>query len=463
MVIAQALAPPLSTHQVLVFLLQLGVLLLLALCLGGLARRLGLPAVAGELATGILLGPSILGRAAPSVTGWLLPARPDQAHLLEAFGEFAVLVLVGITAAQLDLRTLWRRRGVVTRVGMAGLVLPFGLGVGAGLLIPAGLVGASAHQLTFAGFLGVALGVSAIPVIAKTLADMQLLHRDVGQLTLSAAAVQDATGWFLLSLVSTTVVAGFSAGRLAVSVLELVGFVVLAALLGRPLVRQALRVAARSDGAGPVTATAVVVIVLGAAASQALGLGAVFGAFMAGALISAARPDPHGLAPLRTIAMAVLAPIFLAGAGLRIDLSALARPGVAVTAVAVLGLAVAGKLAGGYVGARLSRLGHWEGLAIGAGLNARGVVEVVVASVGLQLGILTVEMYTVVLLVAVVTSLMAPPLLRWAMARVEHSAEERLRHAEQRAWLSPGVQPGLLLERGQVRRPDGDPPGPLAG
>ena len=132
---------------------------------------------------------------------------------------------------------------------------------------------------------------------------------------------------------------------------------------------------------------------------------------------------------MRTVVLSVLAPLFLATAGLRMDLTALARPTVALAALAVLSIAILGKFAGAYIGARLSRLSRWEAIALGAGMNARGVVEVVVATVGLRLGVLGPASYTIVVLVAVVTSLMAPPLLRLAMARVAYNEEERLRKA----------------------------------
>jgi Kef-type K+ transport system membrane component KefB len=428
----------LTHHQVLIFLLQLGILLLVALCLGRLARRIGLPAVVGELTTGVLLGPSVLGLAAPDVAGWLLPARADQAHLLDAVSQLAVLLLVGITGAQLDLALIRRRRGVVARVGAGGLLVPLALGFGAGWVLPARLLGDGTNRLTFAVFMGVALCVSAIPVIAKTLSDMRLLHRDLGQLTLAVAAIDDAVGWFLLSLVSTMAVTSLQPGGVALSAAYLTGFVLLAVVVGRPLVRLAMRTAARSGEPGPAAATAVVLIVLGAAAGHALKLEAVFGAFVVGVLISGVRPaDRALLAPLRTVSVSVLAPIFLAAAGLRIDLGALWDPGVALAGVSMLALATTGKFAGAYLGARLSRLDRWQGLALGAGLNARGVIEVVVATVGLRLGVLTTAAYTIVVLIAVLTSVMAPPMLRWAMARQEQNADERLREAELAAWDAP--------------------------
>ena len=419
--------------MLLVFLLQVAALLGLALLLGRLAVRFGLPALEGELLTGVVLGPSLLGHLAPGFAGWLLPTDPDQMHLLDALGQFGVLLLVGVAGAHLDLAGLRRRRATALRISAFGLVVPLTLGIGAGLVAPRQLVADGSDRLTFALFIGVAMSVTAIPVIAKALADMRLLHRDVGQLILTAGMIDDTVGWFGLALVSAMATSGLTGGTVATSVLELVLVVLFALMVGRHVIRWVMRAAARSGETGPMVAAAVVLIILGAAGTQSLGLEAVFGAFLTGILV-ARSVDPARLAPLRTVVLAVLAPIFLATAGLRIDLAGLADPEVAIAAVAALSIAIAGKFGGAYLGARTSRMSHWEGLALGAGMNARGVVEVVVAMVGLRLGVLTPATFTIVVLIAIVTSLMAPPILRLAMARIEQTADERLRAAEQEAW-----------------------------
>ncbi|WP_245996675.1 cation:proton antiporter [Streptomyces armeniacus] len=298
-----------------------------------------------------------------------------------------------------------------------------------GFLLPGSLVPGSADRGTFALFLGVALGVSAIPVLAKILMELRLLHRDTGQLMLCAVMVDDIVGWVLLSVVSAMATSGVRGGDLAFTGGCLLAVLVAAVLL-RPLVGRALRRAARSPESGPTVAVVAVVVLLGAAGTQAMELEAVFGAFVCGIAISGSGAlDPERLAPLRTVVMSVLARLFFATAGLRMDLTALADPVVALAGACVLLAAVVGKFAGAYVGARLTRLGHWEALAMGAGMNARGVIEVVIAMVGVRLGILTPEMYTVIVLVAIVTSLMTPPLLRVTMARVRATPEERLRES----------------------------------
>jgi Kef-type K+ transport system membrane component KefB len=232
-------------------------------------------------------------------------------------------------------------------------------------------------------------------------------------------------------------VSAVSTGTVLISLAYLIAIIAFALTLGRPLVRGTLRIAAKSDDPGLTVGAAAVLILLAGAGTQALGLEAVFGAFICGMLIgTVGKAHLPKLAPLRTVVLSGLAPIFFATAGLRMDLTALIRPEVLLAGLAVLALAVAGKFIGVYAGARLSRLNKWEGLALGAGLNARGVIEVVVAMVGLRLGILSVEVYTIVILVAIITSLMAPPILRFAMARVEQTAEEQVRETQHRAWTT---------------------------
>jgi Kef-type K+ transport system membrane component KefB len=338
-----------------------------------------------------------------------------------------VLLLVGLTGAYLDLGLVRRRGGAAASISVAGVVVPLGLGIGLGFLLPGTLLGNPAHRGTFALFLGVAMGVSAIPVIAKTLLDMRLLHRNVGQLTLCAAMVDDIVGWLLLSVVSAMVVSGVSGPDLARSIAYLVGVLLLAWLL-RPAVRAALRRANATAENGTTIAMVVIMVFLGAAVTQALGLEAVFGAFVVGILISSTGVLDHAkLVALRTTVLAVLAPVFFATAGLRMDLTALADPKILLAGVGVLVTAIVGKLVGAYLGARISHVDHWEALAVGVGMNARGVIEVIIAMVGLRLGVLSPEVYTIIVLVAIATSVMAPPLLRLTMRRVEHTAEERLR------------------------------------
>ena len=417
---------PIAAHPLLLFLLQVGLLLGAAILLGRLAMRFGMPAIVGELGAGVLLGPSLFGWLAPAISGWIFPAVPEQVHLLDAVGQVGVLLLVGLTGIELDLPMVRRQGATALRISIAGLVIPFALGIALGFPLASLLRTGNSDASVFALFLGVAMCVSAIPVIAKTLMDMNLIHRDVGQLTLAAGMVDDAFGWFMLSVVSAMAVGGLTAGKVTLALAYLVLVVLAAALVGRPLVRMVLR---RSSASPPQTTAAVAaMILLAGAGTQSLGLEAVFGAFLCGILIGSSTEFVRArTASLRTVVLSVLAPIFFATAGLRVDLRALANPMILAAAVAVLLVAIVGKFTGAYLGARLSRLSRWEALALGAGMNARGVIEVIVAMVGLRLGILNSASYTIIVLVAVATSVMAPPLLGLSLKRLESTPEEESR------------------------------------
>ncbi|MFD3357159.1 cation:proton antiporter [Streptomyces fradiae] len=428
MSVAASVVQPLPSHALMVLLLQLGVLLLCALLLGRLAERLGMPAVVGELAAGVLLGPSLLLHLAPGVGNRLFPQSTEQMHLLDAVGQFGVILLVGFSGIHLDLKLVRRQGARAAGVGLAGLLVPLVLGAGLGFLMPAALRAPGADHTVFALFVGVVMCVSAIPVIARTLIDMKLIHRDVGQMILVAVTIDDAVGWVLLSLVAAMATTGLYTGEILTTLGE-VGLLLLAtATAGRWLVGAAMRAAGRAGVPGLPLVTAVVLMTLSAAGTHALGLEAALGAFFCGILIGGTREfDTASLAPLNTTVMAVLAPLFFATAGLRMDLTSLADPEIALWGLAVLAVAVAGKFLGAFLGGLTTRMNRWESLALGAGINARGVIEVIIALIGVRLGLLTVEMYSIVVLVAVLTSLMAPPVLRFAMNRVEQTAEEELR------------------------------------
>ncbi|MFL6160598.1 MAG: cation:proton antiporter [Jatrophihabitantaceae bacterium] len=417
-----ATAAPVATlggHQLLVFLLQIGLLLGAAVLLGSLATRCSLPAVVGELAAGVLLGPSLLHRLVPGLSGWLLPHNANQLHLLDGVGQLGVLLLVGSAGSQLDLRLLRRHRRGIACVGTGALLIPLVLGVATGFLLPAMLRPAGTDHAEFAVFIGVAICISAIPVIASALMHMGLFDRPIGQLIMGSAAVDDIAGWLLLSVLSATATTGFRMGALGKPVGFLVLILLVTVTIGRPVTRFVLRLANAAPNPGTRVAVVVVLLVLCGAGTQALGMEPILGAFLGGLLIgSSGLLDPQAALALRTVVLAVLAPLFFATAGLRIDLGALSRPAVLGSGVALLAVAVVSKFAGSYLGARAGRLGHWEGLALGAGLNARGVVELIVAVVGLRLGVLNSASYTVIVLIAVFTSMMAPPLLRAAVNRM---------------------------------------------
>lgn len=426
--LAAAPVAPIGTHPMLILLLQLVLLLGVAFGLGRVCARVGLPAVCGELAAGVLLGPSVLGSLASGFSGWLFPADPAQMHLLDAIGQIGVVLLVALTGVHIDTGLAKRQGRAALTISAGGLLLPLGLGVLVGLALPATMRGAGINTTVFALLIGVSIAVSAIPVIAKVLLEMGLMHRNVGQLVMSTATVDDIVGWTLLSVLSGMATAGLTTGRVLLSIGSVLLVLLVTFVIGRPVIKLALRGAAKSKDESTHVAVVVLLALSFALGSHALGLEPVVGAFFCGLVISGSGiVNRAALVPLRTVVMSVLAPIFFATAGLRMDLTALGQPPVLIAAVALLAVAVLGKLGGAYLGGRMARMGHWESLAVGAGLNARGVIGVIVAMTGLRLGVLTASGYTIVVLVAVVTSVMAPPLLRSTVRRIAETDEEQER------------------------------------
>ncbi|MEU1205442.1 cation:proton antiporter [Nocardia sp. NPDC005825] len=429
---------PLPAHGLLTFLVEVAVLLGCARLLGAVSLRVGLPAMAGELLAGVILGPSVLAHLAPGLWHWLFPPQAAQINLLDATAQLGVVLLVGLAGMHLDVGRLRKRARAAATISVFGLVIPLVLGVGFGWLAPVPLRPNGIHQNIFALFIGVAVCVTAIPVIAKVLMELKLTHRNVGQLIMTAAMIDDAVGWFLLSLVSALSTAGaLTLGGVLRPIGFLCGVGLFATTAGRFLVRWIIRRASSAADPAAVPGAVVVLLVAGAAATHAMGLEAILGAFVVGTLIGTSGVRPAALMPLNSVVMSVLAPVFFATAGLRMDLSTLGDPVVLGAGAALLAVAIAGKFAGAFLGGRLSGLNRHESLALGAGMNARGVVEVIIATVGLRLGVLGTEAYTVLVLVAVVTSLMAPPILRRAMARSELTTEETLRAERMKDLVGP--------------------------
>ena len=417
----------LGHHALLLLLIQLCVLLATSRILGELARKFGQPPVIGELAAGVVLGPSILGAIAPGLQRSIFPMDQAQADLLSVVAWLGVISLLIVTGLETDLDLIKRKGKTALLVSLGGIIVPFSSGFGMGWLLPAHTLAHPDHRMVFALFMAVAMSISAVPVIAKVLMDMKLIRRDIGQVTLAAGMTDDTIGWILLSVVASLAAKGSVDGMtVARSVLVAVGFIGLGLTFGRVLVSRILTFIDTRVGGVNAQFSTVLVLALGTAAfTHEMGIEAVLGAFVVGILAGQA-PRFRGEVghALETVTAALLAPIFFASAGLKVHLARLAVPEVFLIGVIVLSIACMGKFIGAYLGAWAGGLGHWERLALGSGMNARGAMEIIVATVGLSLGVLTIEMYSIVVMVAIVTSLMAPPLLRWTLSHVKVSADE---------------------------------------
>ncbi|HEV7731483.1 MAG TPA: cation:proton antiporter [Candidatus Binatia bacterium] len=425
----------LDEHQLLVFWVQLLVLVMVARGLGGLARRLGQPSVIGELAAGVLLGPSVLGALSPSAWEWLFPSDPVHAGLMAGVGWIGVFFLLVLAGFETDLGLVRRLGRAAAWVSTGSLVVPLAFGLTVGIAMPDAFLGRSHDRLGFALFMATALAISSLPVVVKVLTEMDLVRRNFGQLTLAAGMANDIVGWVLLGVIARLTQSGdLSLGPLLVSLGGFAIFGVAAFTIGQRAVDAMLR-AVRERQGGVMGALTVVLLVSlgGASATQAIGLEGVLGAFIAGIVLGRSKfQDTEVYRTLEAITLAFFAPLFFARAGLRVDMALLADPLVIWWSLIVLAAASASKLFGAYLGARAAGLTPREGIALGAGLNARGALEIVVATVGLSLGVLTQASYTMVVLMAMATSMMAPVMLRLIVRDWRGSPEERERLERER-------------------------------
>jgi len=424
---------PLPGHAILLVLLQLSALLAIARLGSEFVRRLGLPSVVGELAAGILLGPTVFGHYFPGAFAELFPPISAQFHLLEIISWLGMVLLLLLTGLETDVRLLRNLGRTAFGASLFGMIVPFAFGFALGWFMPDRYVAAPDHRTIFALFLATAMSISAMPVIAKILLDLDLTRRNIGVVILSAGVVDDTTGWLILSLIAGAATTGTAdLGALAFSLGGTAVFLLLAAFVLYPVLRFAFRVASdRFLSKDTDLVLMIVVTLLSAAVTEMLHVHAVFGAFVAGCVIrQVPRLREETLHKLESVTFAIFAPIFFGIVGLKVDLWKLESGSMLLN---VLGVATAGKLIGCTLGSLLGGLTLGESLSIAVAMNARGAMELVVATIGLSLGILNQEMYSIVVMVAVITSFMAPVLLRLTMKMVTVTDEEAARMAADEA------------------------------
>lgn len=423
-------------YDVLGLLVQVAVLLLTARVFGELAQRWGQPAVVGELLAGIVLGPTLLSGMFPAVGALILPQTRVQGSLLEVVSLLGAMFLMLITGLETDLTLIRRHARTAIGVSVGGILTTFSSGLLLGLSLPDDLLIDPDKRLVFALFVATAMSISAIPVIAKVLMDLNLLRRDVGQTIIAAGMSDDTMGWIMLSIV-----AGLASGASveASTLLRAVGnvaiFMGLSFTVGHWVVQRSIPwVQNHVISRDKVLSVLVLGMFVWGAFSLALGLEAVLGALVVGILFGRVSSlNVEVIRRLESIALGIFTPIFFAVAGLKVDLRPLLDLRTFMMALLVIAVACVGKIAGTYLGARLiGGRDHWTALSYGAGLNARGAMEIIVATIGLSLGILTQTMFSIIVLMAMVTSLMAPTALRWVLARVATNPEEQ-RRLEQEA------------------------------
>ncbi len=387
------------------FLAQIVVIIVATRLLGGLAARLGQPRVVGEIAAGLLLGPSLLGRLAPDLSAWLFP--PMTFPVLMAVSHLGLLLFMFLVGLHLDLGRLRASGRTALVTSPVSIVVPLGLGMAvAGAVRPRFAPGVA--PLPFALFMGVALSVTAFPVLARILEERGLTGTRIGVIAIACAAVDDVAAWCLLAGVTAYVRAAAGGASLFRTLALLLVFVAATFFLLRPLLHRLL-----DRPTAAVLPVAVVTLLAWAAVTETIGVHALFGAFLAGIAMPRREELRQGLkVSLEAVTSVVLLPLFFASTGLRLDVGWLDGAAAWTAFGLILLAAVGGKLGGSMVAARLSGMGWADAAVLGLLLNTRGLVELVILSAGLDLGVLTPPVYSMMVLMALVTTAMATPLLQ---------------------------------------------------
>ncbi len=411
-------------------MLAIAAVILAARLVGSLIARFSQPRVMGEVLAGILLGPTLLGAVWPEAKDYLFP--PDIIPLLAAGAQIGLAFYLFLVGMELDPRILRDRIGQAAFISNTSVAFPMALGFL--IAIPVyELLSPDIRYLPFALFMGVAMSITAFPVLARILIERRMLKRPVGALSMAGAAIDDVTAWCLLAL--ATAVTGTGSGS---HVFQVIGLAVLFTagmlIVGRRLLG---RVSKAYDEVGQVPILLLglifVGVLLSAFVSQQIGFAAIFGAFVMGLIM----PRRAGLTEdvssrFENFVVLVLLPLFFVVTGLRTEVGSLNRPILWVLTAVLIGVAIAGKFLGAMLASRYSGFSLRDSAAIGALMNTRGLTELIVLNIGLELGVISTQLFTMLVIMALVTTFMAGPILRLIDPREElaEPVEEELRRAQ---------------------------------
>lgn len=402
------------------FILGLGALLITARVLGELAERIRLPAVVGEIAAGLVLGPTLLGRISPGLQNALFPETGPGAIALQGFSTIAIVLFLLVAGLEIDLSTVWRQGKRAAVISISGIIGPLAVGLAAGWFLRDAIgLPAGADPVIFALFFATAMAISALPVIAKTLLDLNLFRTDVGLTVMAAAVCNDLVGWIIFAVILGLMGTGAGGMPIETTIGLMLVFTLFMLTAGRWLVNAVLPwVQAHSHWPGGVLGMTLAMGFGAAAFTEWIGIHAIFGAFMVGVAVGdSTHLRKRTRATLEQFVGFIFAPIFFATLALRVDFVANFDLGLCLL---VLAIATAGKLAGCRVGAWMTGTPAREAWAITFGMNARGAMEIILGLIALESGLINEPLFVALVVMALVTSIMSGPLMEWSLRRKRH-------------------------------------------
>lgn len=379
--------------------------------LGKAAGWIGQPAVVGEMAAGILLGPSLFGMLSPEAFHFVFP--PESLGSLKLLSQVGVCFFMFSVGMELNIAQLRSKTHTAVVVSHASIVMPYLLGVVLAYFLYSHLAAQGASFMAFALFMGISMSITAFPVLARILQEKQLSRTYLGTTAITCAAVDDVTAWSMLAFV-VAVARASSVGACALNLLIIVIFVAIMIYVVRKFLVHWLRdsLHAEADLSKGALALVVCVVVCSALCTEVLGIHALFGAFLAGAIMPDAGGFRHKLmVRVENFSSVLLLPLFFAFTGLRTQVNLLNGASDWLLCILIIGVATLGKLGGSSFAARFTGMSWSESLQLGALMNTRGLMELIALNIGYDLGILSPRIFTMLVLMALVTTFMTSPLL----------------------------------------------------
>lgn len=393
-----------------ILLLQIIVILIAAKIMSALAQKIGQPRVIGEIIAGIMLGPSLLGVAFPETLTFLFPASSMPS--LKLLSELGVIIFMFLVGMEMNGRRLQEKASAAVFISHASIIAPFFLGVALSLLIYRSFAPPNVPFMPFALFMGTAMSITAFPVLARIIEERGMSNSYLGTVAIACAAVDDVTAWCILALVIAIVkLEGVAPSML--TILSALAFTLFMLLILKPQLNRLVRNELEIGKNGPGLLVVSLAFALASAYFMSImNISAIFGAFVAGVAMPASATVRSFLKErFETFSLAALLPLFFAFTGLRTQINLLHDWQSWLACAGIIAVAIAGKLGGGMLGARLARMNLPDSISIGLLMNTRGLVELVVLNLGYDLGILSGRIFTIMVLMAIVTTCMTGPLL----------------------------------------------------
>ncbi len=405
----------LSPHDIVVLLLAIGTMLILSRTAAELGKKIGLPMVMGELLIGVVLGPTVLGAVLPATYAYLFPfaTNSNVSLALDAIFSLSVILLLFVAGLELRLSLFLQHGRVAIFTGFGSMIVPFATGFALAWFLPGWFhpQADGADHLLFALFLGTAMSISALPVIARILLDMKILKTEVGMVIIASAIFNDVVGWLIFSFILSMVGRGGDPAGIGHTVVFIIAFVAFMLVVGRFFLNRILPwIQTRLSWPGGVLAMSLGLCMLCAAFTESIHIHAILGAFIAGLTIGdSAHLRDEAREIMHQFVTNFFAPLFFVSIGLKVDF--VEHFDLGIVAI-ILGLAFVGKVAGAGIGARLGGMSGRHAMAIGFGLNARGAMEMILGSLAFEAGLINHQVFVALIVMALVTSIGSAPLMR---------------------------------------------------